>query len=208
MSDLTTQELGDETFTEIDKSTGELVTYCVFSGDIVNKQSYGKDLVSRYKYEPELGDALADLVRTGSTITEISDMAGLPNAAVIYRWRRRYPDFARKLRDAREDRAEYFADKMISTIEAATDKDDIIVAKEQVKVYQWQAEKANPTDYGKKSEIKIEAEITTVPLYVIETGIDRTPIFDSTSSVPDTITDAVFSEVTEDATSTDGGANV
>lgn len=173
MNELTNTELGDETFTEVDKKTGELVTYCVFTGDIVNKQTYGSDLATRFKYEPEIGDAIADLVRTGSTITDIAAMAGLPNASVIYRWRRRYPDFARKLREAREDRAEYFADKMISTIEAATDKDDIAVAKEQVKVYQWMSEKNNPQDYGKKSEVKIEAEIKTVPMYVIDTGINR-----------------------------------
>jgi hypothetical protein len=42
-----------------------------------------------------------------------------------------------------------------------------------VKVYQWHSERANPADYGKKSEVKIEAEIKTVPMYVIDTGISR-----------------------------------
>jgi transposase-like protein len=202
MNDLTNEPLGDETFTEVDKKTGELVTYCVFSGEVVNKQSYSSDLATRYKYCPEIGDAISDLMRTGSTITDIAKMENMPNAAVIYRWRRRYPDFARSLREAREDRAEYFADKMVSTIEAATDKEDISIAKEQVKVYQWQAERANPTDYAPKREVKIEAEIRTVPMYVIETGIDRSP------PVTENIVDAVFSEVTDDEISKDGGADV
>jgi hypothetical protein len=82
-------------------------------------------------------------------------------------WARKHPDFGDALKNAREDRAEYYHDKVIETVEALKEKDDVPVVKEQVAAYKWAAEKGNPNRYGKSTA---EGSVGNVTI-IVDTGI-------------------------------------
>lgn len=145
-------------------------------------------LVTRTRYSTQLAARIVQKVREGESILNIAKEDSFPSSAVIYAWVRKYPDFGEALKGAREDRAEYFHDKVIATAEALTDRDEVPVAKEQIAAYKWAAEKGNPSRYGKDKSENNGGNVTII----VDTGIpDAIEIKETTCKI-DQIEDAII----------------
>lgn len=162
-----------------DDETGTLMQMDLATGEVV-PANVDTTIVTRRKYTPTIASRICQLVREGKPISKIGLMDEFPNPAVIYQWARKYPDFAEALKNAREDRAEYFHDKVIETAEAIQEKDDVPVAKEQIAAYKWAAEKGNPNRYGKSQEAS-SGSVTII----VDTGI---PDKEESCQIEDVIT--------------------
>lgn len=175
--DLTLKPDVETTFTEIDHSTGDVVTYCMISGEEVSRISKNKE-EARFKFSLEISNAIVHLVRGGKTLSEISKVAGMPKLSEIHRWKRVFPNFKENLEIAHQDMVDVFVDDMI--IEARElyndpDPDKIRAYKEKAATTKWVAEKTFTEKYGNKT--KIEQEIKgSAGMFVIQTGISREPI--------------------------------
>lgn len=131
---------------------------------------------STFKYSLAVAQQIVQHVREGMPITRIAKLAGFPEASVIYSWQRSHPDFGSALTAAREDRAEYYHDKVIEEVEQLSEKDDVPVVKERVSAYKWAAEKGNPERYGKA---KGEGGSGTVTI-IVDTGVPQPIVVEGT----------------------------
>lgn len=128
---------------------------------------------SRYAYTPHLADLIADKVVEGYSLSEMGKLfAYIPPYSVLWRWRKQFPEFAQKLEDAFEARAELTRDEIAREAKEAPslDKDEIPGAKLSIDTKKWLAEKDGPKKYSGKT--KIEAEVRAQVL-TIDTGIRR-----------------------------------
>ncbi len=121
-------------------------------------------------YTVEIGDAICHLVREGMIYKEIVDKLGLKYVQTIYVWKTRYPDFGKKLKEARRDRADVYYDRVMEIAsDELIDKEMVASLKLRSELYKWGAEKANP-EYGSK----VTASGPAGPMQIIiDTGIRR-----------------------------------
>jgi len=173
-----------ETVTHVEN--GIIKIYDAYSGELVSSSDHIPTL-QRWNYSLEIGAAIVDLVRQGNTLVKIGKMKGFPNVSTIYRWGMLHPDFKEKIELARKDRAEYFHDKVIETIEEVSCKEDVPAAKLKVDGYRWAAEKGDKDRYGNSSKI----DINTGGIQYINTGIPEDTTFDE-------IVEAEYTEMEED----------
>jgi hypothetical protein len=123
-----------------------------------------------YMFDEVMAQIICQKLASGMTMTKLYKEPGIPPAAVIRKWRKDYPEFEKALRIAVNDRGDYYHDKVIDTAHAMTDE-NVGVAKEQIKAYQWGAQVGNPDQYGTKTKISGDAN---APLtFMIDTGIRR-----------------------------------
>lgn len=130
---------GTQKYDVIDLSTGKQVATEQFE-------------TSAVIYTLALADYICDLVRNGKTIKAVGDMNDLPSATRIYAWEAIYPEFKARLKLAKQQRGEHFADKALEVAMSVTHKDAVPAAKLQVDTLRWRAEKADPDNYGSKRE--------------------------------------------------------
>lgn len=106
-------------------------------------------------YTPELGNEIARLHAEGLTLTNIAHGLGFSLSA-FYDWRRTYPDFDRKMDDARLMFGQACHDQMF---DIAKNERHPGRAKVAIQMLQWAAARNNPTAYGDRIDIKIEERI-------------------------------------------------
>jgi len=94
------------------------------------------------KYGQKICDEICARIAAGEAWTNIANTGRMPSYATLYDWRRKHPEFAEALAQAREMAAELRADMAVLAAEAAT-KEDVQVARLKVAAYQKFA--ANPT---------------------------------------------------------------
>lgn len=137
------------TITILDKETRKLKTYDVHSGAIVATEG---SLVpdSNFAYSVEIGSLICSMLREGQTIKQVGETAGMPNLHLIYAWKNFHPDFKLALKEAREDRADYFHDKAVDAVDEVAEKDDVPVGNFKFNSYMKLAEKNSPDRYGNK----------------------------------------------------------
>lgn len=158
-----------ELITVTDKPSGELHTYSIVTGELIYRDgSLTKDFDFAYTI-PE-GMKIAARVREGKTLKEIAASAESPSLHLIYAWRRNFPGFAQMLKEAKEDRAEYFHDKAVIIVEEAEEADTRL-DKFRFDAYMKLAEKGNPQEFGKTGAEAGGGNVTIV----VNTGIDRDP---------------------------------
>lgn len=128
-----------------------------------------------YRYSIAVSEVICQRIREGMTLKKISSLEGMPDLHTLYAWRATFPDFKHKLDCAREDRADYYFDKVIDIAEETenvVDKDDVPSLKLSVDTYKWAAEKGAPKRYGAKVEVE-NKHSGKIGFYVLNTGIQR-----------------------------------
>lgn len=162
------------TMTLLNKETGQLETRDIRTGEIVATNGV---LESSFIYSVEIGEAICNLVREGYTYQKISQTQGMPPLHMIYNWRNHHPDFAKKLSEARRDRANYFHDQAVQVIEdsATLDKDEVAREKFRFDGFLKLAERGNPEEYGAKTGNSGSTGPTTI---VINTGVNRQEVIE------------------------------
>jgi len=166
----------ETTFTEVDTKTGELVTYDMITGEEIARS--GVQPREKFTYSLDIGAAVVNLVRSGKSLKTISEIKGFPSYSMLLRWRMVHPDFKEKLEAARIDHADQLIDAMVDEAETEvmnyTDQ-ELKAFRERVNLHKWRAEKLDPERYGNRT--KIDTTINgNAGMFVINTGIDRTPI--------------------------------
>jgi hypothetical protein len=151
------------------KTTGQLETICLDTGEVLNTGINPKDM-SKYKFNMDTALLVCQKIREGATLKQIGDDPALPNLTVIHYWRRSNLSFNEEIKLARKERAEYYHDKVLEIAEETVDRDEVSVAKFKTDQYRWAAEKGDPSSYGNKIE---HSGSNTAPSIVIVTGIKR-----------------------------------
>lgn len=134
-----------------------------------------------HTYSTMLADHICGLVREGRTLKDICQQKDMPTINRIYGWLNIYPDFKRRYQMARRDRADHFHDEALSIALNVGHKDDVPAAKLAVDTLKWAAEKANPENYGQKTEVKqTSAQSVTITLHtgVLDTKMPEDIIVD------------------------------
>lgn len=77
-------------------------------------------------------------------------MENMPNQHRVYAWMAIYPEFKARYKEARKQRADYHADKVVDIAERAemSHKDSIPGLKLAADLHKWAAEKQDPESYG------------------------------------------------------------
>jgi hypothetical protein len=159
-----------ETMTLLNPKTKQLETFNIHTGEIVARE--GENLPT-HLYSIEIADAICNLIREGKTYTMIAAMEAMPALHAIYRWKEVHPDFAKKLKAARKDRATYFHDKAVDILEESDkiDKDEVSRDKFRFDSFLKLAERGAPTEYGQQTQLALGSNAPT--MIVINTGINR-----------------------------------
>jgi hypothetical protein len=150
----------------------DLFTEHEIDGQKVLIQNTVKYMPTHKRYNPVLGDIIAQKIIEGVAMSEICKEPGMPSLYLIARWRKIYPDFDEAINFARRVRAEMLRDEALSTAREAKsiDKDFIAGQKLAVDTLKWAAEKDDPDSYGSKT--KVEGGVGVVH-FIVDTGIDR-----------------------------------
>ena len=126
-----------------------------------------------HTYNLMIADHICSLVRSGSSLVDIARQKDMPSINRIYSWLQMYPEFKKRYQAARKDRADYYHDQALDRALSVSHKDDVPAAKLAVDTLKWAAEKANPENYGQKTEVKqTGGQSITISL---QTGVLDTP---------------------------------
>ena len=134
-----------------------------------------------HTYSTMLADHICGMIREGKTLQDICRQPDMPSINRIYGWLNIHPDFKRRYQMARRDRADHFHDKALDIALNVGHKDDVPAAKLAVDTLKWAAEKANPEQYGQKTEVKqTSAQSVTITLHtgVLDTKMPEDIIVD------------------------------
>jgi hypothetical protein len=161
---------------------GELVEVDLITGRTIVLQDLRNLLPAEsFQYTTQIADIIAGLLREGHSIPAISELDGMPRAQTIYGWRRRYPDFGEKVRQAIEDSAYVFADKTMKVAAKLEEahKDEVPGLRGAADQYRWAAEKYNPEQFGQKT--KVSGDSSAPINIIIDTGIRRNDNIEATA---------------------------
>lgn len=127
--------------------------------------------INRYVYSALQAAAISHLVAEGKSIREIARIPGFPSVQVIRAWRRLNPEFEELLTLAKKDRAEFYQEKAMDSVDNIVSKDDASAAKVKFEAYKWAASVDDPDIFGAKT--KISGDLTAPLTLMIDTGIRR-----------------------------------
>lgn len=150
------------------------------------------DARKKYTYSHVMADLICEKIATGSLITKVSKIKGMPTYSTIAQWRREHPEFEEKIAQAYRDRAEFFADKAVEVADELrvhtalsderdengerkvlykSDSDSTAAARAKMEAYRIAAAWGNADRFGNKT--KVTAEHTGSVSFVIETGVRK-----------------------------------
>jgi transposase-like protein len=84
------------------------------------EKTRGRKTTGELRYSRALGAAICQRLAQGETWSLISREEDLPAYTTLYAWRRRHPEFAEMLAEAREMAADRHADKALAVAEETT----------------------------------------------------------------------------------------
>ena len=99
-------------------------------------------------YSPELAKKICAALSGGMSLRRLCMQDDMPNAATVYDWLWRYPDFNDKYARAKEDRAESYADEIAEI--ADNQELDPNSRRVMIDARKWVACKFAPRKYGDK----------------------------------------------------------
>ena len=158
--------------TILNKQTGELETRNIHTGELV-ATSNAMVAGAAFIYSMEVADAICSLVREGLTYKKISMLRNMPSLHLIFAWKNAHPDFAKRLKEARADRAALFHDRAVEVLEddEPLTRDAVTAAKFKFDGWLKLAEKGDPNTYSAKPTSLPSSQAPT--MIVINTGISR-----------------------------------
>lgn len=114
------------------------------------------------EYTSEKAAEICDLIASGSNLTRIAAMPGMPEWKTCAKWMRDNPEFGKDYARARESRADSRSDRMDEIgLKLERGEIDSNTARVLIDIEKWQASKEQPKRYGDKLEIDqtIQGEI-------------------------------------------------
>lgn len=164
----------------VDIETGEIFAKEIEPKDLVHYRSQLVDGQRRWvplsevapniRYNPLFADAFVEEILRGRGVQRACENLGITYREYV-NMRRNFPEFGELIDEARKDRAELFFEKIEEVAEQTQAReDDIALGKMRIDAYKHLSEVADPTKYGKKTQIKGQIGVATIN---IETGIRR-----------------------------------
>lgn len=103
-------------------------------------------------YTPELGDVICDHIAAGATLRELTSQPDMPAWATIWRWLQANETFRAQYARAREDGADYHADRALAEALETKGKEnpDVAGARLRWDALRWHAGKCAPKRYSEK----------------------------------------------------------
>lgn len=168
--------LAKDTLTILNKSSNELETYNVHTGELISTSS-GLVGSNRIVFDLGIAETICTLIREGNTLDRISKMEGMPSYHVMMAWRNHHPDFAKAMEISRRDRATVYHDRAVDVLERDDylDKESLNNAKFKFDSYMKLAEKGNPDRYAAKPTTVVAGGGQSAPTIIVNTGISRIP---------------------------------
>ncbi len=126
------------------------------------------------RFSPILMDLMCQAIANGDAPLKVAEKYDV-KYALLSSWKRKYPEFAERMNQALQDRADYLADRALMEAESSNETvAGVAKAKLIVETLWRSAEVANQKKYSPK--VKVEGQINTAVQIVIETGFrDRAP---------------------------------
>ena len=125
-------------------------------------------------FTPDLADLICSQIAAGSNLNKICELDEMPDRVTVYRWLRIHESFRINYACAREDRADWRADridKICAKVEAG--ELDANAARVIIDAEKWQAGKERPKFYGDRIENRL-ADPDGNALKITVTGIRPT----------------------------------
>ena len=162
----------DETYTVYNPESRKIDTFNIYTGELISADTN----LSEYMYTIAMGAVLCNLIREGQTLLQVSRMEGMPALHTLYTWKSNNPEFAKKVAQAKKDRAEYHMDRAAELLDGAADLDRDQVASHKLAIegFMKLAEKGNPDEFMPKPA-QLQSQVAPA-MIVINTGINREPI--------------------------------
>lgn len=151
---------------------GKLIVVCLETGEILNSNM---ELSTSYRFDYNVAQLICQEIREGKTLKSLGANPKFPPLSVIHHWQRNNPSFAAEVKLARQDRADYYHDRVLDiadSVDETTTRDEVGALKFKTDQYKWAAEKGNPASYGNKTELSGTIE-NKVSMIVLNTGIRR-----------------------------------
>ena len=134
------------------------------------------------KQTPELETKILNQIAEGKSLHSICRDKDLPDRATIHAWINRDPDFAARYDKAREERGNYYGEK-VSEIGMAVlaGKLDYNNARVAIDALKWTAARMAPQNFGDRMQVEHKAEdsfvdaLKGVQARVVENEIDKLP---------------------------------
>ena len=115
------------------------------------------------KQTPELEARILKCICDGMSLHSICKLDGIPPRETIHRWIKRDPDFSRRYDEAREERGNFYGEKVA---EIASDvlngKIDYNIGRVAGGLLQWTAARMSPKNFGDRMQVEHGVEETLV----------------------------------------------
>lgn len=103
----------------------------------------------KWHFSWDFAEKICELIAHGRSLEAISKQVGFPSLWVIRQWRLRNPKFNEMLRVAREDRAEFYLNRIIKLATDCGCRDQEPLARLKFSFYKWAAQIRDPGTFGK-----------------------------------------------------------
>lgn len=104
-------------------------------------------------FKQETADLICEQVAAGVTMRELTSKPGMPSWATVWRWLQNNESFRAQYARAREDGADYHAERALSAamgVEGAETATEVAAARLMWDALRWHAGKCAPKRYGDK----------------------------------------------------------
>jgi len=101
---------------------------------------FGDKRRSDWPFSQITADLICQKVAEGSSLSQVCREPGFPTYNILCRWRREHPDFNQDLKQAYEDRSEFFREKALEVIKELDSGGDIAAIRMKLDVLRWSSE--------------------------------------------------------------------
>lgn len=98
-------------------------------------------------FTPEIANEICELISEGRSLRMICEGEGFPHRSTVQRWLATNEAFRAQYAHAREQQAEYYAEKIVDDALVAT---DAAIGRLRMDALKWAASKLAPKKYGDK----------------------------------------------------------
>lgn len=104
-------------------------------------------------YRPYIADEICNRIANGESLVSICRDGEMPNAATVYEWLKKQPEFADRYARARETQADVLADEIVAIADDYSPDRDVQRDKLRIDARKWYASKLKPKVYGDRQQI-------------------------------------------------------
>ena len=134
------------------------------------------------KQTPELEARILKCICDGMSLHSICKLDGIPPRETIHRWIKRDADFSRRYDEAREERGNFYGEKVAEVATAVLNGEiDYNHARVAGDLFKWTAARMSPKNFGDRMQVEHGVEETlvdalkNVQMKMVEEGKHKLP---------------------------------